>query len=208
MSENEFFRFYPPEILSTDLRDFEKIVFHRKRFHQGGEELIIKPLCLDRDIPIIHRWVNEPYAHKYWQMQGGIDELYAHYEKFLDSGVGYSLMFSLKDKPVAQIDFYDVTADEIRDLYDAMPGDHGIHVLMAPYEKPVPRLSANVVITCLSFLFTLSIDRIIGEPDAENERANELVKRVGFRFVKQVQMSYKTANLYSYSREDFLKEHP
>lgn len=208
MGENEDFRFYPPEMLSVNLRDLEKIVFYRKAFPESGYEITIKPLCLNRDIPVIHRWVNEPYAHKYWQMQGDIDGLYEHYKEFLNSGIGYSLMCFLEDKPVAQIDFYDVTADEIKDLYDVMPGDHGIHVLMAPYEKPVPGLSVNVVVTCISFLFTLTIDRIIGEPDAENERANELVKRVGFRFVKQVQMSYKTANLYSYSRKDFLKEHP
>lgn len=208
MLENEDFRFYPSEILSLHKPDLAKMVFHRKTFPEHGYEVIIKPLCLDRDIQTIHRWVNEPYAHRYWQMQGKIEELYLHYEKFLDSGIGYSLICFLRDKPMAQVDFYDVTADEIKDLYDARPGDHGIHVLMAPYQKPVPRLSANVVIACISFLFTLSIDRIIGEPDADNDRANDLVKRVGFRFMKQVQMSYKKANLYCYSREDFLKEHP
>jgi hypothetical protein len=208
MIENEQFRFYPPEILSLNAPDLEKMVLYRKIFPEQGHEIIIRPLCLERDVKTIHRWINELYAHRYRQMQGGIEELCRHYEKFLDSGNGYSLMCFLRNKPAAQVDFYDVAADEIKDQYDVQPGDHGIHVLMAPYRRPVPPLPANVIITCLSFLFTLSIDRIIAAPDINNKKANALVKSIGFRFMKQVWLSYEPANLYCYNRRDFLREHP
>lgn len=204
--KNEYQPLYPAGANFLAAEEANKIILFRKRFQDY--ELVIKPFSLQRDIALIHRWVNQPYARRYWQMQGPVEQLYRYYETVLNSGAGYSLMVFLEQRPVAQVDVYDVMADEIGKLYEAKPGDHGIHVLMAPNRKPVRNLSTNVMVSCLAFLFTLSVNRVIGEPDAENEKANALVKRVGFRLMKQVKMSYKTANLYSYRREDFLKEHP
>lgn len=205
---DEIKKLYPNEIVSGHTPELRNMVFYRRSFPDGGYEITVKPLCLERDINIIHQWVNESYALEFWQMQGPVEGLHQHYKKFMASGIGYSLMCFLKHRPIAQVDFYDVTNDEIKDLYNAKPGDHGIHLLMAPYQKPLPRLSTNVMITSLAYLFTLSIDRVMGEPDVRNEKANELVRRTGFRFMKEIRMSYKQANLYYYTREDFSREHP
>lgn len=207
MREKENFRGYPDRNPGINIPGLSKMIFYRKVFPEEGYELTVKPLYLKRDIPVIQRWVNAPYALKYWQMPWNEKRLFQYYEAFMNSGKGYSLMFFIGNKPIAQIDLYQAMSDEIKDFYDAKPDDYGIHVLMGRYKEPVAKLSTNVVITCLHYLFSLSVDRVIGEPDSSNERANELVKRVGFRFIKTIQMSYKEANLYSYARADFLKDH-
>jgi penicillin amidase len=69
--------------------------------------------------------------------------------------------------------------------------------------------SKEVLLTTLHFMFSVpGTDRIIVEPDAANSAANKLVARTGFRFQKEIQLSYKKANLYWYTKEDFLSEHP
>jgi RimJ/RimL family protein N-acetyltransferase len=54
---------------------------------------------------------------------------------------------------------------------------------------------------CLCFLFSFDdIQNIYGEPDIENSKANALVKKAGFRFLKRQRLSYKTANIYICNR--------
>jgi RimJ/RimL family protein N-acetyltransferase len=97
--------------------------------------------------------------------------------------------------------------------YDTTPNDYGIHLLMSPYKELLSKtalglkgLSVHVLVTMLDFLFSFkSVTRIIAEPDSENKAANCLAQNACYRFMKEIQLSYKTANLYSYDREDFLK---
>jgi RimJ/RimL family protein N-acetyltransferase len=208
MSENKETTTYPAALLNFRSGYLENIILYRKYFADFGYTIIMKPFSLRRDITRLHHWVNSPYALEFWQMQGTIPQLYKHYEQFLQSGNGYSFLFFIGKKPVGLIDFYYALSDEIKTHYNAGINDYGIHVLMAPPGKKVIRgLSVNMVITCLYYLFTLSVERIIGEPDIKNEKANRLVKRVGFRLIKEVQLSYKKANLYWYDKTDFQKEH-
>lgn len=187
----------------TDLT--KEVILFRRKFAET--EIILKPLHLSRDIKTIHKWVNMPYAKEFWQMAGSIGELYTFYEKLMQSGKAYSLVAFLNNTPVAQIDYYDVPFDEVKNFYDYKENDHGIHLLMAPNKLPVKSLTPHVMITALAFLFSLGIPRIMGEPDAANEKANKLVQKVGFSFIGQIKMSYKVANLYQYTQEDFLRKH-
>ncbi|HET7115475.1 MAG TPA: GNAT family N-acetyltransferase [Hanamia sp.] len=183
------------------------IILFSRKLPTIGNELVVKPLHLPRDIHIIHQWVNQPRAKQFWQMEGSVENLYRHYEDFLNAGNGYSLMCFLDNKPVAQIDYYKVAADEVKEHFDYKETDFGIHLLMGNYNEPIPHLTRDVMITGLAFLFTLDIARIIGEPDARNDKANKLVVDVGFRFIKTIQMSYKTANLYMFDKTDFNKKY-
>lgn len=182
-----------------------KTVLHVQQF--SDYRLEIRPLSLTRDITVLHQWVNMDYTKKFWQMEGSYTQIYHHYDKFLSSGAGDSLMFffSGSSTPVAQVDFYNPMLDELGTMYDVQEDDIGIHLLMGPPVQPVKGLTTNVMLCCISYLFIMGAKRIIGEPDMNNEKANKLVKRVGFEFVKPVTLSYKTANLYFLEKDQFLK---
>lgn len=169
--------------------------------------LEVRPLSLTRDIPVLHKWVNMEYAKAFWQMDGSYKKLYNHYEQFLASGLGGSLMFFYpgNSMPIAQMDFYNPKLDEVGDMYEVQEDDIGIHLLMGPPINPVTGLTTNVMRCGISYLFESGAKRIIGEPDANNKNANELVKRVGFQLIKPVTLSYKTANLYILEKTEFLK---
>lgn len=187
--------------------EMKNIILFRRKLPEIEKDLIIKPLHLPRDINTIHQWTSQPSAKPFWQMDGPVEDLYTHYELFLNAGTGYSLMCFLEDNPIAQIDYYKVAADEVKEHFDYKETDFGIHLLMGNYSEPIPHLTRDVMITALAFLFTLDIDRVIGEPDAQNEKANKLVVDVGFRFIKTIQMSYKTANLYMFNKADFINRY-
>ncbi|MCH5719932.1 GNAT family N-acetyltransferase [Niabella hibiscisoli] len=182
-----------------------KIVLHVQQF--PNYTLEVRPLSLTRDIPVLHKWVNMEYAKTFWQMDGSYKKLYHHYEQFLASGLGDSLMFFYQGNPmpVAQMDFYNPKLDEVGDKYEVQEDDIGVHLLMGPPINPVQGLTTHVMLCGISYLFISGAKRIIGEPDASNINANELVKRVGFQFVKPITLSYKTANLYFLEKTEFLK---
>ncbi|GAB3025323.1 hypothetical protein GCM10027051_32540 [Niabella terrae] len=192
----------------THLQPFDqlkrKIILYRKSFDEYSLE--VRPLSLTRDIKFIHKWVNMDYTQAFWQMGGSFEKVRQHYESLLETGEGYSIVFFIQGRkvPVALMDIYFPYTDEIGTMYDVDAEDTGVHLLMGPADAPIGGLTTNVMKTGLSFIFSLGPSRVIGEPDARNKKANDLVKRVGFKFIKPVTMSYKTANLYILERDDFL----
>lgn len=181
------------------------ILLHVQQFSSYALE--VRPLSLTRDIPVLHKWVNMKYAKTFWQMDGSYKRLFNHYEQFLASGLGDSLMFFYPGNPmpVAQMDFYNPKLDEVGNMYEVHEDDVGVHLLMGPPTNPVKGLTTNVMRCGISYLFESGAKRIIGEPDKNSINANELVKRVGFQFIKSVELSYKTANLYILEKTEFLK---
>lgn len=186
----------------------QQLVLHHQIFDEYTIE--VKPLCLTRDVLFIHEWVNMAYTQAFWQMPGTYEQVYYYYKNMIDKVLGYPVMFYLKGDvaPAALMEIYAAKNNEIAKLYKVRKDDIGIHFLMSPVNKKISGFSLNVFLTGLGYLFSKGIKRVIGEPDKDNGKANELVKRAGFRFHKEIQMSYKKANLYLYEKDDFKRAHP
>lgn len=195
---------------------FDHVWLHRKTFPSEGYALSVRPVSLAADIPLMHRWASHPHARQFWQMNYTEPELYRYYLKMLRQKLALAFLLYLDEIPVAQTDVYQVTRDETAIHYQATPNDYGIHLLMSPYKEILPRtalslkgLSVHVLVTMLDFLFSFdAVESVIAEPDSKNKTANDLAQKAGYRFMKEIQLSYKIANLYSYGRDDFLREHP
>ncbi|WP_160712894.1 GNAT family N-acetyltransferase [Chitinophaga solisilvae] len=176
--------------------------FFFKEFPAKGFTVSLRPLCLATDLPLIHHWVNLPYARRFWQMNMSREQLSDIYTRIQSGDIATSYLCLLNDHPVSQIEIYQAQYDEISRCYEAQPGDYGIHLLMAPKRSTISGLTISVFTACLEFMFSFpEIRRIIGEPDIENERANRLVQKAGFVWQQAVTMSYKRANLYYCTRE-------
>lgn len=75
---------------------------------------------------------------------------------------------------------------------------------MAPVEKKIINLSVCCMQLGLQFLFFFrEVETVYGEPDIHNIKANALVRKAGFEFLKRQQLSYKQANIYHCSRTLF-----
>lgn len=168
------------------------------------KEISFRSFDLDTDLDMVHTWVNMDYTQQFWRLALTKEKLFQLYYSIQRNSNGHSYIALLDGNPVCQFDVYRVLADEIHQHIVAAPQDCGFHLLMAPNENPIHGLSLFIITSYLDYYFSFPEATVMyAEPDIENLRSNSLVKRVGFRLLKKIPMSYKIANLYSITKEQF-----
>jgi hypothetical protein len=184
----------------------EKKILFRQTSSKG--EISFRSLNAETDLDTIHDWVNRNYSIRFWQLNQSRPELKRSLVSVLINPHAHSFI-ALKDgKPIAQIDAYQIRADEIAaHLPEAGPHDCGIHVLMQPPRQSEKLLSLHTLRSFLAYYFSFEqAGNLFGEPDAANGLANMLARKAGFCFIKQIHLSYKVANLYSISPGQYLNQ--
>lgn len=176
---------------------FDKIIPAAGHFH-------LRPLQLEKDIPLIHEWVNKEYA-VYWQLQNStVEKVTDMYAGLINTPHVQPFMGFYNDKPAFLVEFYDAEKDRIGQYYDAQPGDYGFHILMSPPGTPIKNFTWNVFTIIMDFLFNdASVKRLIVEPDARNEKIHLLNKRAGFEYQRLITLPEKTAHLAFCTRESY-----
>lgn len=174
---------------------FSKQVPPLGRFH-------ICPLQMPGDMPLVHSWVTLPYA-KYWGMQGfTVEDVRRGYEEILrhaDTFIGYR-----EEQPVFLLETYHPKDDPVGEHFTVQPGDRGMHILVAPAEKPIHEFTWTIFKVVMEFLFDdPSVTRVVVEPDVRNEKIHALNRRAGFQYQKVIQLGHKTAHLAFCTREQF-----
>jgi RimJ/RimL family protein N-acetyltransferase len=164
---------------------------------------------IEKDLDMIHDWVNREYALAYWQLDGSRQRVYDLYYSIQRNSNGHSYIGLLDGEPICQFDVYRVLADEIRQYITADENDCGFHLLMAPNNRPIPNLSVAITQSFLLYYFSFpQAVRMFAEPDIHNQRSNRILQRAGFQFLHGIRMSYKTANLYSITKQQFHETYP
>lgn len=163
-----------------------------------------RSLDLARDIDMIHDWVHSEHALPYWQLNVTVGELYTIYCTILQSPSSHSYIGFFDSLPVCQVDLYLVSIDEVSKFLEVKPNDCGMHFIMAPAKSEIKGLSFLMFNAFLLYYFSHDLaERMYGEPDRDNEKANMLVRKTGFQFLQEIKMSYKFANLYILPRDRF-----
>jgi hypothetical protein len=153
---------------------------------EGFGTVRIDPVDPDRDAALIHGWVNEERA-RFWGMGGTtvdqVRDIYAH----LDSLTTHHGFLVRRDgEPVAIFQTYDPEADRVSECYDVLPGDIGVHLFLAPTAAPERGFSTGLLTVLIDFALSGGRTRIVGEPDAANEKAIGLLVRSGFELGPEV----------------------
>ncbi|HMI85426.1 MAG TPA: GNAT family N-acetyltransferase [Polyangiaceae bacterium] len=152
------------------------------------------PLRLPDDIPTIHAWVNDERA-RFWGMEGKTtDQVACAYAEILlhaDVFLGFH-----EDRAAFLLERYSPLHDAIGKHYAVLPGDLGMHVLVAPSEQRISGFTRGVFAVVTEFLFCdPTVGRIVVEPDIRNRKIHALNHWVGFRYDKVVELPNKTAHL-------------
>lgn len=176
---------------------FDKIIPTAGHFH-------MRPLQLDKDLALIHEWVNMEYA-KYWQLQNStIEKVTAMYTGLVEAPYVQPFMGFHNEQPAFLAEFYHAAEDRIGQYYAAQEADYGFHILMSPPVKPIPNFTWNVFRVIMDFLFNdKRVERLIVEPDANNEKIHVLNKRAGFEYQHLIALPEKTAHLAFCTREQY-----
>ena len=166
-----------------------------------------RSLDLTKDLDMIHDWVNQSYARRFWQLDGSRDLVKSTYEAILNNPRAHSFIGCIDDLPICQIDVYGVAGEELqRFTGEVNDADCGLHLLMLPTKQLQKGWSYYALKNFQRFYFSFASPRqLFAEPDQCNVYANKLAIDAGFHFMKTIELSNKTANLYSISREKYIK---
>jgi RimJ/RimL family protein N-acetyltransferase len=164
----------------------------------------LRPLFVPGDIPLLHDWVTRDYA-RFWSMQHlSVAELEDFYHRLMGSGHACAYMGVHDGRPCFLVECYDPRQDQIGEHCEVQPGDRGMHILVAPAERPISGFTFAVMCTILEFIFSdPAARRVIIEPDVRNNKVHVLSKRAGFRYDRPVTLHEKTAHIAFCTREQY-----
>lgn len=157
-----------------------------------------------RDSPLLHSWVVQERA-QFWMMGEHTLEQVREIYEWIDAQPTHAAYLAwADDEPAALFQTYDPRAEEVGDHLDVRRGDVGVHFLLAPTARPRRGFTRTVVAFLLDTVFAdPEVQRLVAEPDARNDKAVDLVTRLGFELGPVVQLSTKPARLAYLTRTAF-----
>lgn len=170
--------------------------------HSSGGHFALQPFLLERDIGVVHRWVNMDYA-RYWGMQGSsLENVTRCYQKLCATEAVYAGFYN--GELAFIVELYDPQRDLLHYYYAHQQGDLGMHILLAPAAVPVRHFSRRVFIGVMHCLFAMPrVQRLVVEPDARNEKIHRLNRLAGFVYHHRIYLPHKIACLATATRAQF-----
>lgn len=168
----------------------------------------LRPFSMELDLPILHDWVNKPYA-SYWGLENSsIEQVRNMYIDLLKT-TDYQIYTGIRNgKAEFLMESYNPLYDVVGKYYDVEEGDWGMHLLVSPPTKPMKGFTWEVFTMVMDFLFANpNTQRVVVEPDVRNQKIHRLNKRAGFVYQQVIELPNKTAHLAFCTREHYQKAH-
>lgn len=164
--------------------------------------------CLDAvaDAPLLHSWVNQPYAAFWGMLSSTVDDVVEEYSRIQSSGHHHALLGLDDGVPAFLLEEYSPSHSPLAAIYDVLPEDIGMHLLVAPPSgDPTPGYTTAVMEAVLDRLFrSPGVERVVVEPDAQNTKIHVLNERFGFEPAGVIALADKNAVLSFCTRDDYL----
>ncbi|MFE7439986.1 GNAT family N-acetyltransferase [Streptomyces chartreusis] len=160
--------------------------------------LHLVPVRIERDLPIISRWMNDPAVTAFWGLAGPDNAIEEHLRSQL-AGDGRSVpcMGLLEGAPMSYWEIYRADLDPLARHYPARPHDTGVHLLIGGMGDRGRGLGG----TLLRAVADLALDkrpacaRVVAEPDIRNTPSVAAFLTAGFRFSAEIDLPAKRAAL-------------
>ncbi|WP_233515414.1 GNAT family N-acetyltransferase [Marinitenerispora sediminis] len=156
------------------------------------------------DAELLHRWLTHPKS-VFWQMQEAeVADVERQFRETAASEHTDAFLGLHGGRPAFLVERYDPAHSELRGRYRALPGDVGMHFLVAPTDTPLHGFTRAVITTVMELLFAdPAVRRVVVEPDVRNHPVHSLNAAVGFRVVGTLALSGKDAYLSTCTREQY-----
>lgn len=160
--------------------------------------LSVEPVDPDRDAAVVRSWLAHP-ASSWWAM-GHLDvDGVREYLRQVQSDPAQAAWLGRRDgEPCFLTETYDPAHVLLTDVWDAEPGDVGMHLLVAPppADGRVHGLTSAVMRTVVEHCRdVLGATRVVVEPDVRNTAVHAKNAEVGFRVLREVEVDGKRALL-------------
>ncbi|MEO3974024.1 GNAT family N-acetyltransferase [Streptomyces sp. CAU 1734] len=167
-------------------------------------EFTLRPLDPFTDCELVLSWVTHPKS-VFWMMQDArLQDIEREYMAVAAHPHQDAFIGSARGRPGYLMERYDPRHVCLAGLYDARPGDIGMHLLAAPTDTPVPGFTRAALASALRELFAdPAVERVVVEPDIRNTRAHALFAHAGFEILGLIEKPEKDAYLGACTRESF-----
>ncbi|CAM5473912.1 GNAT family N-acetyltransferase [Streptomyces chartreusis] len=160
--------------------------------------LHLVPVRIERDLPIISRWMNDPAVTAFWGLAGPENAIEEHLRsQLLGDGRSVPCMGLLEGTPMSYWEIYRADLDPLARHYPARPHDTGVHLLIGGMSDRGRGLGG----TLLRAVADLVLDkrpacaRVVAEPDIRNTPSVAVFLTAGFRFSAEIDLPAKRAAL-------------
>ncbi|MEU9195800.1 GNAT family N-acetyltransferase [Streptomyces hundungensis] len=166
--------------------------------------LTFRPLDPLRDAELVHSWVTHPKA-AFWLMgDAKLQDVEREYMAITAHPHHHALIGLHEGEPAFLMEHYDPRHVELVGLYEPLPGDVGMHFLVAPTEAPLHGFTRAVITAVMEELFSdPANERVVVEPDVDNKAVHALNEAVGFEIAGRIAKPEKDAYLSFCTREQF-----
>ncbi|MGW2232455.1 GNAT family N-acetyltransferase [Streptomyces sp. NPDC001759] len=156
------------------------------------------PVVIERDLPLITRWMNDPAVAEFWELAGAESVTGEHLRAQL-GGDGRSVpcVGVLEGTPMSYWEIYRADLDPLARHYPARPHDTGIHLLIGEVADRGRGLGSAL----LRAVADLALDRrpacarVVAEPALRNTPSVAAFLTAGFRFSAEIDLPDKRAAL-------------
>ncbi|MCX5147614.1 MULTISPECIES: GNAT family N-acetyltransferase [unclassified Streptomyces] len=164
----------------------------------------VRPLDPFADAELLHGWITHPKA-SFWMMQdASLPDVEREYMRIAAHEHHQAFIGLHEGRPAFLMETYDPSELELVGLYDARPGDVGMHFLVAPSDTPLHGFTRAVITTVMAAVFAdPATERVVVEPDVANTAVHALNEAVGFVPERRVTKPEKEALLSFCTRAQF-----
>jgi acetyl CoA:N6-hydroxylysine acetyl transferase len=153
------------------------------------------PVKPERDLPCIHRWMNDPAVARYWDLSGPVERTARHLaeQRTLSHTDGY--LARLAGRPIGYWEIYRAAEDRLAAYYPARPDDIGVHLLIGEPDRRGLGLGSLLLRAFCDAAQARVPGRIVAEPDERNTASIRAFTAAGFAAHGTLRLPEKSATL-------------
>ncbi len=156
------------------------------------------PVDLERDVPLVCRWMNDPAVAAYWELTGAEGVTEAHLRAQL-GGDGRSVpcLGVLEGWPMSYWEVYRADLDPLARYCPVRPHDTGVHLLIGDDTDRGQGIGTTLISAVADLVLARwpACTRVLAEPDVRNTPSVAAFRGAGFRFSAEVELPGKRAAL-------------
>ncbi|MFD4599944.1 GNAT family N-acetyltransferase [Streptomyces sp. NPDC058464] len=156
------------------------------------------PVHVERDLPIISGWMNDPAVAAFWQLAGSRAQTEEHLRAQL-AGDGRSVpcLGMLDGITMSYWEIYRADLDPLARHYPARPHDTGVHLLVGDVADRGRGLGSALLraVADLVLDHRPACARVVAEPDLHNTPSVAAFLNAGYRYAAEVDLPGKRAAL-------------
>ena len=155
----------------------------------------LTPVKIDRDLPLIQSWMNDPDVARYWELDGPPERTSEHVRAQLELPHTQPLLARLSGRAIGYWELYQATDDPLAAHYAAEPDDLGVHLLIGESDCRGIGLGGVLLRALADAVQREKPRRLVAEPDERNIASVRAFTAAGFTAAATLDLPQKRATL-------------